>query len=614
MKCGLSILLAVSTSSVLGASQDDSINLLRARMARRHADVGRYVMAFYYPWYGTKEFGGAERHWGKWDAARKDAPESRRWPAEGPYDSTDPKMVERHMRQFAEAGIDVPIASWWGPGDHTDKAMPVILDHAAKHGRKVTIYFEVVRSNPPTPESAAADLDYLAKQYANHPAWLRVGKQPVIFLYGRVMDQLGEGKWVRTLDLARRQSGVDWIAIADGINAGYGSLFDGIHSYNTMGSYLNRPEADWPSIARNHMNDSIRFARPNGHVACATIVPGYDDTKIRKPGANLERFDGRLYDAQWRVALETQPDWILITSFNEWHEGSEIEPSAELGDKYLKATAAWTAKWRQSKQSRARASAAAKSTRKADDALKKVLAGHVRGRVGLLNGVGPVGMRLIRVTDKLDLVAPVDLVDGKITPVSHPLLIYTTGESYPAKVKSDNDVPKAIAAYVAAGGGLLVFSDQPFPFIYDENRKPVYAGRIFDLHLLGSQETKSGKPFDQDNGPAGFEMPPPGLKLGFAGAAKINSVPSALAFPNSGDQRWRPAYRPAGREPGRPFWPLMKLTDQNGRDWGEAVAVFGSKDPKAGCVAYAWFRLADIAGLDGFLGDMIKLATSRATD
>jgi len=606
---------AVFPVTAVGAEDPvDLIALFRARMTRRHTDVGRYVAAFYYPWYGTPEGSGAERHWGKWDAQKKDAPESLRWPTDGPYDSTDPKVVDRHMAQFAQAGIDVPIVSWWGPGDHTDKAMPVILDHAGKHGRRVTVYFEVVRGRPPTVEAAAQDLNYLAKKYASHPAWLRVGTQPVIFLYGRVMDQLGDGKWVQALERARRESGVDWITIADGINSSYGALFDGIHTYNTMGMYLNRPERDWPAIAKQHIMDALRYARPHGRIACATLVPGYDDTKIRKPGANLERADGRLYEAQWKVALETQPDWVLITSFNEWHEGSEIEPSAELGDKYLKATAAWTARWRRSKPSRAPAATAMRSTQKADDELREVLAKNIRGRIGLLNGLGPVGMRLLRVTDRLDLIEPAHLVEGKVAPSSHRVLIYTSGEGYPTRVASENDVPKALAAYLAAGGGLLVFSDQPFPFIYDENRQGVQAGRLFDLHVLGSHATKSGRPFDQDNGPAGFETPPPGLELTFAVSAKLPSLPSSLPFPSGGDRRWRPAYRPKDRDPDRPYWPLMKLVDQNGRDWGEAVAVFGSNDPKAGCVVYAWFRLADVAGLDDFLGDLLRLSGSSAAE
>ncbi|MBN1344996.1 MAG: hypothetical protein JXQ73_20045 [Phycisphaerae bacterium] len=604
------VMLAGPLTSLAG-SDDDVMKVLRSRMARKHINMGRYVMAFYYPWYGTEKSGDRSRHWGNWDAAKKDAPQSLRWPVGGPYDSTDPAVVDRHMRQFAEAGIDVAIVSWWGPGDHTDKAMPIILDHAAKHGLKVTVYFEVVRSKPPTVESAVSDLDYLAGRYASHPAWLRVGSYPVIFLYGRVMGQLDEVEWIRALDLSRRQSGANWIAIADGIRAGYGALFDGIHGYNTMGSYLNQPESSWPEIARAHMTSAIRYARPNAHIACATIVPGYDDTKIRKPGAALDRADGRLYDAQWKVALETQPDWILITSFNEWHEGSEIEPSAELRDKYLKATAKWTKQWRQSK-GKTPDSSAVKSTQEADAALRGVLDQKIRTRIGLLNGIGPVGMRLVRVTTRLDTVKPADLVGGKITPKTHRVLIYTSGEDYPTRVNSEDDVPKAIASYVAAGGSLIVFGDQPFPFFYDENRKAVNAGRIFDLHLLGSHQTKSGKPFDQDKGQAGFERPASDLGLMFAVAGELPSQPSVLPWPASGDQRWRPAYRPLDRDRDRPFWPLMKLVDKNGRDWGEAVAVFGSRDKQAGNVVYAWFRLADVVGLDGFLVDLLRLAVTPA--
>ena len=40
------------------------------------------------------------------------------------------------------------------------------------------------------------------------------------------------------------------------------------------------------------------------------------------------------------------PHWILITSFNEWHEGSEIEPSVEFGAPYLEITAEQVAAWK----------------------------------------------------------------------------------------------------------------------------------------------------------------------------------------------------------------------------------------------------------------------------
>lgn len=609
--CGLALLTCPLVTTA--ASNDDLIETLRARMGRRHASVGRYVMAFYYPWYGTETSGDRNRHWGNWDAAKKDAPESLRWPVGGPYDSTDPAVVDRHMAEFAAAGIDVPIVSWWGPGDHTDKALRILLDFAAKHGRKVTVYFEVVHGKPPTIESAASDLNYLAKTYVSHPGWLRLGTRPVIFLYGRVMEQLGDTRWAQALQLARTQSGTDWIAIADGIHNSYGALFDGIHSYNTMGHYLKQPESNWSEIARAHMTESIQYAKPHGHIACATIVPGYDDTKIRTPGAALDRAEGRLYDAQWQVALETEPDWILITSFNEWHEGSEIEASAELGDKYLKATAKWTKKWRES-SGKPSAVAAATPNKKADAALEKTVDQSIQTRIGLLNGLGPVGMRLLRVTNKLDLIEPADLVGGKITPKTHRVLIYTSGESYPTKVEAENDVPQAIAAYIAGSGSLLVFGDQPFPFYYDANRTAVQAGRIFDLHVLGAHATKSGKPFDQDKGQAGFEHPPAGLSFSFAVAGELPSLPSALPWPKGGDLRWRPAYRPLDRQPGKPYWPLMKLIDENGRDWGEAAALFGSKDAKAGNVVYAWFRLADVAGLDGFLCDLLKLTVTPAHD
>ena len=40
-----------------------------------------------------------------------------------------------------------------------------------------------------------------------------------------------------------------------------------------------------------------------------------------------DREEGRYYDRMFETALASSPRWIGITSFNEWHEGTQIEPA-----------------------------------------------------------------------------------------------------------------------------------------------------------------------------------------------------------------------------------------------------------------------------------------------
>jgi hypothetical protein len=79
---------------------------------------------------------------------------------------------------------------------------------------------------------------------------------------------------------------------------------------------------------------------------CATVIPGYDDRVIRKPGLKVDRKGGKFYEDSWRCAMSCNPQWILITSFNEWHEGAEIEPSKEHEFKYIKLTAKMSKNWK----------------------------------------------------------------------------------------------------------------------------------------------------------------------------------------------------------------------------------------------------------------------------
>jgi len=72
-------------------------------------------------------------------------------------------------------------------------------------------------------------------------------------------------------------------------------------------------------------------------ISCLTIIPGFDDHKLgrKEPRPITDRHNGETYRILWQEAIAADPDWVLITSWNEWHEGSEIEPSLENGDRAL---------------------------------------------------------------------------------------------------------------------------------------------------------------------------------------------------------------------------------------------------------------------------------------
>ena len=71
----------------------------------------------------------------------------------------------------------------------------------------------------------------------------------------------------------------------------------------------------------------------------AQIGPGYDDSMV--PGRQTpirDREGGDFYRWSWQQALAHRPDLVLLETWNEMHEGTEICPSVEAGDAYVKLT------------------------------------------------------------------------------------------------------------------------------------------------------------------------------------------------------------------------------------------------------------------------------------
>jgi hypothetical protein len=77
-----------------------------------------------------------------------------------------------------------------------------------------------------------------------------------------------------------------------------------------------------------------------GRLEILTRVPGRVGT-YRVP-----RNNGATYRASWQGAISSRPDWISVSTFNEWFEGSMIEPGTRYGSLYLTLTGQYSALWR----------------------------------------------------------------------------------------------------------------------------------------------------------------------------------------------------------------------------------------------------------------------------
>jgi hypothetical protein len=331
---GVLILLAASAAQ----ADDNPRDFIATQVGRSYTEVPREVLAFYYPWYGTPERHGHWVHWDKVDAEHHDIGSARHYPAKGAYDSYDPQIVDWHIGLAKSNGITGFIASWWGRGTFEDADLPVILDRAAKADFKISVYWETAPGKGEDQIAGAVqDLVYLVSQFGTNRAFLKVKGKPVIFVYGRVLGEVPMSSWPAIMSEARAQAG-DFLLIADGYRTNYTGFFDGLHTYNIAGRMAGKNPDTLRATAAGDFAGAVKLARSHGRISCLTVIPGYDDTKIRKPGLKADRADGQTYRILWDEAIKAKPDWVLITSWNEWHEGSEIEPSIELGDEYINIT------------------------------------------------------------------------------------------------------------------------------------------------------------------------------------------------------------------------------------------------------------------------------------
>ena len=271
------------------------------------------------------------------------------YPLHGPYSSRDPQVMTRQFRELLSAGVEVAVVSWWGQRDkpyaadtqgvNTDIVMASLLEHAdifntaaEKEGSdtiKIAFHLEPYPSRSIT--SIQSDLEYITEKYGHHECLYRsTDNRPVYYVYDSY--HILPLQWARLLgpdgDISVRGTPHDGVFLGLWLQPYHGrdirtGFFDGFYTYfGSDGFSYGSTSTNWPSMCQ--------FASRKPKLICGISVgAGYNDSLIRPWNTHNERSrkNGQYYERMWSQATKAKPTVISVTSYNEWGEGTQIEPA-----------------------------------------------------------------------------------------------------------------------------------------------------------------------------------------------------------------------------------------------------------------------------------------------
>jgi hypothetical protein len=257
------------------------------------------VAVFFYPWYGTPKLDGG---WVHWQQNRRRPPAeiaSAFYPARGVYSSSDEAVLRAQLDDIVSAGGTTVVVSWWGRGSREDALLDRVLRAVRARGLRAAVHVEPYPGR--SPDSVVADVEFLRSK-------------GVFDFYVYDSTAYSDDAWAAAL---RRLGGVRLFANTALPGKAAAGGFEGLYTYDVFvydGSAFSRI-----------CNSAARLG-----LACAPSVgPGYDARAATGDDRMQARGDGGRYDAMWRQAIRARPSIVTVTSYNEWHEGTQIEPARQ---------------------------------------------------------------------------------------------------------------------------------------------------------------------------------------------------------------------------------------------------------------------------------------------
>lgn len=295
-------------------------------------DNRKLTLAYYYPWFQEKT-----SHYGP------DKPKR-------PYNTYRQDEVNEMVAIARNYGVDGFIYSW-----NNRHELPVeLLENSARDhdGFYLSSYVEslaAVDDSGNMDVEEFTDILATALERTAHPNFLTKDTRPVLFVWGTWAFSAEE--WQTVKSRAEERTGVE------GYYIGFFGSWVRSSSYNFDGYHIYLPP-DKSSDELRLMNRNLAgISRLPAHVEpdadqklwAATANPGFNNLQNSSLNKKfIPRDGGTRYDRTWASSLMSEPEWMLITSWNEWLEQTHIAPSNDHDYRTLEQTAEWSKAFKES--------------------------------------------------------------------------------------------------------------------------------------------------------------------------------------------------------------------------------------------------------------------------
>ncbi len=306
---------------------------------------------YYYPWWGPEEYGH------EWEGAYPRyylVPQQP--PMLGHYSSQDPQAIRQHLQWMQTYGIDFIVCSWWGPNSGADIIMrDYMLAEIENTPIKFTVYFEpffdfdpdgLIRIEGEKETQTINAYNYIADTYFDHPNFLKIEGKPAVFIYQSASYSANYEAAFATIRSNLQAKGHELFLVGDevgwgNVSASHMQFVDAVSPYILYGppAYRNYSiETEYFADVSVEVSEWQSIAEQEGKIFIPNVHPGFyggfeqDSTPILphprqiEPGASSTSFLEESTKVM-RTFVDPQLKMIMITSWNEWHEDSQIEPT-----------------------------------------------------------------------------------------------------------------------------------------------------------------------------------------------------------------------------------------------------------------------------------------------